>query len=111
MTPQLPQPLIYGPRLTDLAKRRANQIGDLAPRAGRCAALPTLPFWLMNGPCIKVDLDATYMRTIQGTAACLALAVAIAFHPPLTDELLKPTAHDMIGSDESLTTCLPVPEG
>jgi hypothetical protein len=27
--------------------------------------LPTLPFWLKNGPCIKVDLDATYMRTLQ----------------------------------------------
>jgi hypothetical protein len=29
------------------------------------AALPTLPFWLKNGPCIRVDLDATYMRTLQ----------------------------------------------
>ncbi len=29
------------------------------------AALPTLPFWLKNGPCIKLDLDATYMRTLQ----------------------------------------------
>ena len=29
------------------------------------AALPTLPFWLMNGPCIKLDLDETYMRTLQ----------------------------------------------
>lgn len=27
--------------------------------------LPTLPFWLKNGPCIRVDLDATYMRTLQ----------------------------------------------
>ena len=27
--------------------------------------LPTLPFWLKNGPCIKLDLDATYMRTLQ----------------------------------------------
>jgi hypothetical protein len=29
------------------------------------AALPTLPFWLKNGPCIKLDLDATYMRTLE----------------------------------------------
>jgi hypothetical protein len=29
------------------------------------APLPTLPFWLKNGPCIRVDLDATYMRTLQ----------------------------------------------
>jgi hypothetical protein len=29
------------------------------------APLPTLPFWLKNGPCIKLDLDATYMRTLQ----------------------------------------------
>jgi hypothetical protein len=29
------------------------------------APLPTLPFWLKNGPCIKVDLEATYMRTLQ----------------------------------------------
>ena len=28
-------------------------------------ALPTLPFWLKNGPCIKLDLEATYMRTLQ----------------------------------------------
>lgn len=27
--------------------------------------LPTLPFWLKNGPCIKLDLEATYMRTLQ----------------------------------------------
>jgi hypothetical protein len=27
--------------------------------------LPTLPFGLKNGPCIKVDLEATYMRTLQ----------------------------------------------
>lgn len=29
------------------------------------APLPTLPFWLKNGPCIKVDLEATYVRTLQ----------------------------------------------
>lgn len=29
------------------------------------APLPTLPFWLKNGPCIKLDLDSTYMRTLQ----------------------------------------------
>jgi len=29
------------------------------------APLPTLPFFLKNGPCIKVDLEATYMRTLQ----------------------------------------------
>jgi hypothetical protein len=29
------------------------------------APLPTLPFWLKGGPCIKLDLDATYMRTLQ----------------------------------------------
>ena len=29
------------------------------------APLLALPFWLKNGPCIKVDLDATYMRTLQ----------------------------------------------
>lgn len=29
------------------------------------APLPTLPFWLKNGPCIKLDLEATYMRTLQ----------------------------------------------
>jgi hypothetical protein len=29
------------------------------------APLPILPFWLKNGPCIKVDLEATYMRTLQ----------------------------------------------
>lgn len=28
-------------------------------------ALPTLPFWLKNGPCIKIDLDETYMRTLR----------------------------------------------
>lgn len=27
--------------------------------------LPTLPFWLKNGPCIKIDLDETYMRTLR----------------------------------------------
>jgi len=27
--------------------------------------LPALPFWLKNGPCIKVDLEATYTRTLQ----------------------------------------------
>ena len=27
--------------------------------------LPTLPFWLKNGPCIKVDFEATYMRTLM----------------------------------------------
>jgi hypothetical protein len=27
--------------------------------------LATLPFWLKNGPCIKVDLEATYTRTLQ----------------------------------------------
>jgi hypothetical protein len=29
------------------------------------ALLPTLPFWLKNGPCIKLDLEATYQRTLQ----------------------------------------------
>jgi Protein of unknown function (DUF4058) len=29
------------------------------------ASLPTLPFWLKNGPCIKLDLEVTYMRTLQ----------------------------------------------
>jgi len=29
------------------------------------AALPTLPFWLKNGPCIKLDLQATYVRTVE----------------------------------------------
>lgn len=29
------------------------------------ASLPTLPFWLKNGPCIKLDLEATYLRTLQ----------------------------------------------
>jgi len=29
------------------------------------ASLPTLPFWLKNGPCIKLDLEAIYMRTLQ----------------------------------------------
>jgi hypothetical protein len=29
------------------------------------APLPALPFWLKNGPCIKVDLESTYMRTLQ----------------------------------------------
>jgi hypothetical protein len=24
-----------------------------------------LPFWFKSGPCIKLDLDATYMRTLQ----------------------------------------------
>lgn len=27
--------------------------------------LPTLPFWLKDGPCIRLDLDETYMRTLQ----------------------------------------------
>ena len=27
--------------------------------------LATLPFWLKNGPCLKVDLEATYTRTCQ----------------------------------------------
>jgi hypothetical protein len=27
------------------------------------AALPTLPFWLKKGPCLKIDLEATYLRT------------------------------------------------
>lgn len=27
--------------------------------------LPILPFWLKNGPCIKLDLDETYMRTLR----------------------------------------------
>jgi hypothetical protein len=27
--------------------------------------LPVLPFWLKNGPCIRLDLEATYMRTLQ----------------------------------------------
>jgi hypothetical protein len=27
--------------------------------------LPTLPFWLKDGPCIKLDLEATYQRTLQ----------------------------------------------
>lgn len=27
--------------------------------------LPTLPFWLKNGPCIKLDLEATYVHTLQ----------------------------------------------
>jgi hypothetical protein len=42
------------------------------------ASFPTLPFWLKNGPCIRLDLDATYMRTLQdqrmlaaGTGAAL----------------------------------------
>jgi hypothetical protein len=29
------------------------------------APLPTLPFWLKDGPCIKLDLDETYMRTLR----------------------------------------------
>ncbi|MBI1833171.1 MAG: DUF4058 family protein [Planctomycetes bacterium] len=29
------------------------------------APLPTLPFWLKNGPCLKLDLEAIYMRTLQ----------------------------------------------
>jgi hypothetical protein len=29
------------------------------------SALPVLPFWLKNGPCIKLDLEATYVRTLQ----------------------------------------------
>ncbi|MBI2804866.1 MAG: DUF4058 family protein [Planctomycetes bacterium] len=28
-------------------------------------SLPTLPFWLKNGPCIKLDLEATYAHTLQ----------------------------------------------
>ena len=32
---------------------------------GLGAPLPTLPFWLKNGPCIRLDLDETYMRTLQ----------------------------------------------
>lgn len=27
--------------------------------------LPTLPFWLKNGPCVRLDLDETYMRTLK----------------------------------------------
>jgi hypothetical protein len=27
--------------------------------------LPMMPLWLKNGPCIKLDLEATYMRTLQ----------------------------------------------
>jgi len=27
--------------------------------------LPTLPFWLKDGPCIKLAMDAIYMRTLQ----------------------------------------------
>jgi hypothetical protein len=27
--------------------------------------LPTLPFWLKHGPCIRLDLDAVYTRTLQ----------------------------------------------
>ena len=27
--------------------------------------LPVLPFWLKQGPCIKLDLEATYLRTLQ----------------------------------------------
>jgi hypothetical protein len=27
------------------------------------ATLPALPFWLKNGPCLKNELEATYMRT------------------------------------------------
>jgi hypothetical protein len=27
--------------------------------------LPILPLWLKNGPCLKVDLEATYLRTLQ----------------------------------------------
>ncbi len=29
------------------------------------AALPTLPFWLQNGRCIKLDFDATYSQTLK----------------------------------------------
>jgi hypothetical protein len=29
------------------------------------ALLPALPFWLKGGPCIKLDLEAIYMRTLQ----------------------------------------------
>ena len=29
------------------------------------AALPTLSFRLKNGPFIKLEMDATYMRTLQ----------------------------------------------
>jgi hypothetical protein len=29
------------------------------------SALPVLPFWLKNGPCIKLDFEAIYMRTLQ----------------------------------------------
>ena len=29
------------------------------------ASLPDLPLWLKDGPCIKIDLEATYMRTLR----------------------------------------------
>lgn len=27
--------------------------------------LPTLPLWLLNGPCMRLDLEATYLSTLQ----------------------------------------------
>jgi hypothetical protein len=42
--------------------------------------LPTLPFWLKNGPCIKLDLDATYMRTLQ-EQRMLAAGTGVAIGP------------------------------
>ncbi|HVA50568.1 MAG TPA: DUF4058 family protein [Pirellulales bacterium] len=45
------------------------------------APLPTLPFWLKNGPCIKLDLDATYVRTLQ-EQRMLAAGSGAATGPP-----------------------------
>jgi hypothetical protein len=53
------------------AAYRPTQVGDQTSleiwhqQLAIGAPLPTLAFWLKNGPCIKVDLEATYMRTLQ----------------------------------------------
>jgi hypothetical protein len=41
------------------------------------ALLPTLPFWLKDGPCIRLDLDATYTRTLKDQRMLAAAGVAV----------------------------------
>lgn len=50
------RPWQTGPQTSLQVWQHALALGD---------PLPTLPFWLKNGPCIRLDLDETYMRTLQ----------------------------------------------
>jgi hypothetical protein len=51
----------YRPR--DRDEQQALDVWPEALALGR--PLPTLPLWLLGGPCLPVDLEATYMRTCR----------------------------------------------